>query len=137
MLTYTKQSTFPSIQTFETSCRLSTVDIDSKKILKLIQGLNSTKAHGHDGLSIRMLKLCGSSLIKPLSLLFNNCLRDGVFPNDWKKSNVIPMHKKRNKEVISNYRPVSLLPICCKIFKKLIFDCIYDFLDQNCLLNAN
>ena len=67
-------STLPSIQSFETSNRLSTVDIDSKKILKLIQGLNSYKAHGHDGISIRMLKLCGSSLIKPLSLLFNNCL---------------------------------------------------------------
>ena len=61
-------STLPSIQSFETSNRLSTVDIDSKKILKLIQGLNSYKAHGHDGISIRMLKLCGSSVIKPLSL---------------------------------------------------------------------
>ena len=137
MLTYTKQSTFPSIQTFETSRRLSTVDIDSKKILKLIQGLNSNKAHGHDGISIRMLKICGPSVIKPLSLLFNNCLRDGVFPNDWKKANVIPVHKKGNKQLVSNYRPVSLLPIYSKVFEKLIFDCIYDFLDQNCLLNAN
>ena len=79
-------STLPSIQSFETSNRLSTVDIDSKKILKLIQGLNSNKAHGHDGISIRMLKICGSTVIKALSLLFNNCLRDGVFPNDWKKA---------------------------------------------------
>ena len=65
-----------------------------RKLLKLIQVLNSTKAHGHDGISIRMLKLCGPSVIKSLSLLFNNCLRDGVFPNGWKKTNVIPVHKK-------------------------------------------
>ena len=130
-------STLPSIQTFEASNRLSTVDIVSKKILKLIQGLNSDKAHGHDGISIRMLKLCGPSVIKPLSLLFTNSLRDGVFPNDWKKANVIPVHKKGNKQLVSNYPPVSLLPICSKIFEKLIFDCIYDFLDQNRLLNAN
>ena len=54
-----------------------------------------------------------------------------------KKANVIPVHKKGNKQLVSNYRPVSLLPICSKIFEKLIFDCIYDFLDQNCLLKAN
>ena len=79
-------STLLSIQSFETSKRLSTIDIDSKKILNLIKGLNSNKAHGHDGISIRMLELCGPSIIKPLSLFFNNCLRDGVFPNDWEKS---------------------------------------------------
>ena len=101
-------STLPSIQSFETSNRPSTVDIDSKKILKLIQGLNSNKAHGHDGISIRMLKIYGPSVLKPLPL-FNNCLRDGVFPNDWgKKANVIPVHKKGNKQLVSNYRPVIL-----------------------------
>ena len=130
-------STLPSIQSFETSNRLSTVDIDSKKILKLIQSLNSNKAHGHDSISIRMLKICRPSVIKPLSLLFNNCLRDGVFPNDWKKADIIPLHKKGNKQLVSNYRPVSLLQICSKNFEKLIFDCIYDLLDQNCLVKAN
>ena len=99
-------SILPSIQSFETSNKLSTIDTDWKKILKLIQGLVSNKGHGHDGISIRILRLCGSSVINPLSLLFNNCLRDGVFPNDWKKENVIPVHKKENKQLVSNYRPV-------------------------------
>ena len=66
MSTYTKQCTLPSIQTFETSNRLSTVELDLKKIRKLIQALNSNKAHEHDGISIRMLKLCGPLVIKPL-----------------------------------------------------------------------
>ena len=81
-----------------------------------------------------MPKLCGPSVIKPLSLLFNNCLRDGAFPNNWKKANVIRVHKKGNKQLVSNYNPVSLLLICSKIFAKLIFDCIYDFLDRHCLV---
>ena len=84
-----------------------------------------------------MLRICGPSVIKPLTLLFNNCLRHGVSPNDWKKANVIQVDKKGNKQLVSNYRPVSLLPVFSKIFEKLIFDCIYDFLDQNCLLKAN
>ena len=61
-----KNSTLPSIQSFETSNRLSTVDIDSKKILKLIQGLNSNKGRGHDSIFIRMLKISAPSVIKPL-----------------------------------------------------------------------
>ena len=61
-------STLPSIQTFETSNRLCTVDIDTKKMLILIQSLNSKKAHGHDGIPIRMRKLCSSSIIKLPSL---------------------------------------------------------------------
>ena len=126
-------NTRPSIQIFETSNRLNPVDIDSKKIVKLIQalsyikahGCNYDKAHGCDGISIRMLNICGTSIIKPLSLLFGNCLR--VFTNNWKKQNVIPVHKKENKQKISNYCPVSLLPICYNIFEKLILHCIYDF----------
>ena len=85
-------------------------------------GLNCNKTHGHDCIFIRILKLCGLSIIKPFSLLFSNCLRDGVLPNDWKKANVIPVHKNGNKQLVSNYRSVSILPICFKIFEKLIFD---------------
>ena len=94
-------STLPSTQTFETSNRLSTIDNDSKKILKLTQGLNSNKAHELGSISIGMLKVCGPSVIKPLSLLFNNYLRDGIFPNDCKKVNFIPVLKKGNKQVIT------------------------------------
>ena len=77
------QTIAPSYQ-FRLLKLLSTVDIDLKKILKLIQSLNSNKTYGHDGISIRVLKLCGPSIIKPLFLLFSNCLRDGDFPNHWK-----------------------------------------------------
>ena len=66
----------------------------TKKILELIDGLNVNKAHGHDGLSIRMLKMCGISISKPLTKIFRNCLTTGYFPQTWKIGNVIPIHKK-------------------------------------------
>ena len=44
-----------------------------------------------------------------------------------KKTKLIPVHKKGHKQLVSNYRSVSLLPICSKISEKMIFDCIYDF----------
>ena len=72
--------------------------------------------------------------MKPLSIIFKNCLQTGTFPNNWRKSNVVPIHKRGDKQLLQNYRPVSLLPICSKIFEKIIFNPILDFLDENSLL---
>ena len=86
-------STLPLTFSFETK-RLSNVNIRPEKISKFIQTLDQNKAHGHDDISVRMIKICGSSIIKPLQLLFNNCLKQEVFPNIWKMANVLPVHKK-------------------------------------------
>ena len=52
------------------------------------------KAHGWDQLSIRMIKACGNSVSLPLKLIFKSMINEGVFPEDWKKSNVVQIHKK-------------------------------------------
>ena len=63
-------------------------------IEKVTQSLDSNKAHGHDMICIRMLKICDKSIIKPLLIIHKNCLEKGCFPNEWKKANVVPVHKK-------------------------------------------
>ena len=65
------KSTLLSSQSFENIYILSTVDIDSKKVLKLIQGLNANKAHGHDVIPIRMLNICKLSVINVVSWSFS------------------------------------------------------------------
>ena len=57
---------------------------------------------------------------KPLSIKFWNCLKAGYFPTAWKKANIVPVRKKENKQILDNYRPVSLSPICSKLFEKII-----------------
>ena len=61
---------------------------------KIIRALNINKAHADDDISIRMIKIGDSALMKPLSIIFNNSLKTGTFPCIWKKSNVMPVHKK-------------------------------------------
>ena len=82
-----------------------------------------------------MVKLCNLTITKPLSVIYKNCLQQGVFPDDWKKGNIIPVNKKDSNQIVDYYRPVSLLPICSKIFEKLIFDSIYDLINKNNLFN--
>ena len=61
----------------------------------------------------------------PLKIIFANCLRRGVFSGIWKCANVVPVHKKNEKNVTSNYCPISLLPIFGKILEKLMYDSLY------------
>ena len=84
-----------------------------------------------------MLKIFPELLAIPLHLIFNRCLAEGYFPLSWKKANVQPVHKKNSRQLKSNYRPISLLPICSKIFEKVLFDQIYTFLNSNNLISNN
>ena len=99
--------------------------------------LDVNKAHGHDVISIRMIKLCGKSIIPAISLIYKNCINSGIFSNIWKKSNVVPVYKKGDKQVVGNYRPVLLLPIFGKILERLVFSSLFEFLHENNLLNEN
>ena len=79
-----------------------------------------------------MLKICDSATAEPHSILFNNCMNQSIS----KRLNC-SIHKKGDKQIISNYRPVSLLPICGKIFKWLIFYSLYEYVDENKLLSMH
>ena len=116
---------------------LSNVKITGEKILKIIRSSDPKKAHGWDDISINMIKLCDVATVNPLYLIYQKCLDTGRFPVSWKKGNVLPIHKKENRQLKKNYRPISLLPICGKIFEKLIFDAIYEYLCENQLLTPS
>ena len=111
--------------------------VSSEKILSIIRSINQIKAHGWDNISVRKIKLCDTVLLFPLKLTSENCLRQGVFPEQWKKANVVPVHKEDEKNLKENYRPISLLTIFGKIFEKLIFGTFYQHLESNSLLNPN
>ena len=68
-----------------------------------------------------MIKLCGDSFIYPSKCIFEEALQEGKYSDCWKKANVVPVHKKRSKTLIKNYRPINLPPILGKIFERLIY----------------
>ena len=88
-------SILPVNQMFLTQSRLNYIDFNEDEILKITKALNIHKAHGHDDISIRMIKICDRSLLKPLILLFENSTKTFCYPNIWKRSNIIPVHKKK------------------------------------------
>ena len=77
-----------------------------------------------------MTKACGNSISLPLKLIFKSMINEGVFPEDWKNSNVVPIHEKESKNLIKNYRPISLLSILSKIFERLVFNALFNIIVQ-------
>ena len=99
---------------------MESILINNDAILQIIRGLNPGKASGPDGISSRMLIISDQSVVLPLKIIFTNAIANGLYPDIWKLANVTPIHKKSDKQDIKNYRPTSLLPICSKVFEKII-----------------
>ena len=113
----------------KTDKRLNTINFNGDDIISIIKSLDSKKAHGAD-ISICMIKLCGDSIIIPLTLIFEDQLK-GIFPDKWKLANVIPAYKKESKNIVNNYRPISLLPIYEKVFERLLFNSLFFHFYEN------
>ena len=105
--------------------------LNHNDISSIIKNLDSNKAHGCDNISIKMIQICGESIALPLKLLFETALKEKKFPDIWKLANVVPVHKKEEKNLLKNCRPISLLPIFSKIFERVIFNSLFNHFISN------
>ena len=120
--------------TFFTNKRIDYVTIENEEIISLVRKI---KATGSDGISGKMLLLCDDSVCIPLQIIYRNILSTSIYPDIWKLANVTPIFKKGDKQLITNYRPIPLLPICGKILEKLIFNQLHTYLHTNNLITKN
>ena len=95
------------------------ISIQCDEITSLFRNLNPHKATGSDEISGQMLLSCDNSVVLPLKIIFENILATSTDPYMWKLANVTPIFKPGDKQSIKNYRPISLHPICGKMFEKL------------------
>ena len=88
----------PFAFTVHTESLLESFYFSAEHIGDIIKKLDPNKAHGHDTINILMLKKYGDSTWKPLKIIFKNCLKEIIFPDEWNKANVVPAHKKNYKQ---------------------------------------
>ena len=110
---------------------LSTIIITKELIAKKLQNLKPDKAAGPDNIFPRILIECQYELLTPLYLLFKESLKTGKIPQQWKDATVVAIFKKGSKRLASNYRPISLTCIICKILESIIRDQMLEFFMQN------
>ena len=97
-------------------------DFNCTRVKQLFDNINVNKAPGPDGIHGRVLKNCSDILCRPLSIIFKLIYNTGILPAEWKSANIVPIHKKRDKDLISNYRPISLTCLTSKIMEHIIQD---------------
>ena len=90
---------------------------------EVIEGLPSNEATAGE-IPIKYLKKVGFSF-EYLTSCINEAISSGKFPDSLKLSNILPVHKRKDPTDKGNYRPVSILPILSKVFKKIMFGQFY------------
>ena len=104
-------------------------------VFRKLKGLHSDKSPGPDEVHPMLLKECAEILAEPLSMIFQQSFQSGSLPADWKTANVVPIFKKGKKGDVSNYRPVSLTSVPCKVMESLLKDDLTKHLESTSMLS--
>ena len=117
-------------------CDLS---ISAEDVRVLLSKLDVSKSMGPDEIHPKILKFLSSneSFIFAITKLFNKCIKDENIPSIWKTAIVVPIHKKGPMNLPSNYRPVSLTCILCKVYEKFIRTHILNFIKDKIISNQH
>ena len=107
--------------------------VDNCEVQNIILALKDSSA-GWDNISSKIMKRCNNLIILQLTHLFNLSLQQGVFPDQLKIAKVVPLFKGGDSMLISNYRPVSILPLFSKVLEKIVYSRVIEFVNQNEIL---
>ncbi len=114
---------------------IANLNITTNGVEKLLTKLVTSKAPGPDNIPNTLLKELSAELAPVLTSLFNQSLHSGQLPDDWKNANVSPVFKKDDKHTASNYRPVSLTCVCCKLMEHIVVSHLLDHMDLYSILS--
>ena len=108
--------------------------ISENDVMKVISKLKTSHGFGYDGITSFFIKIALPLISGSLCDLFNFSLFSGIFPTEWKIACVAPIYKSGARDDCSNYRPISVLPVLSRTFEKLIYNQLYQYLDNNWLI---
>ena len=95
-------------------------EISVEYVHHALKTVKSSKATGIDNINARLLKDAADIVATPLAYIMNHSLKTGIVPTAWKKARVAPIYKSDNPISPNNYRPISVLPVCMKIFERAV-----------------
>ena len=110
---------------------LDSICVRAEEISYILSNLSTEKATGPDEISARMLKECSNEIAPSLTALFNKSLTLKKVPQEWKEANVVPVPKKGDVDLISNYRPIFLLSQVSKLLEQIVHVHVSEFVESS------
>ncbi|MGB1899487.1 MAG: reverse transcriptase family protein, partial [Candidatus Kariarchaeum pelagius] len=136
-INYTGNQNFTTYLNKTINAEFSFSHVTPNQIEKVVNNLNNKHSSGADGISTIILKKILKPILPALTLIVNQTLSTGIFPDKLKVAKIIPLYKKGDKSIISNYRPISLLPSISKVFERIIYNQLYEYFTNNDLFYKN
>ena len=99
------------------------------EVERLIKSLPNKTSYGHDKISNILLKSLNTAISYPLVIIFNQSIHQGIFPEQMKLAEVVPLYKGKEHDIVINYRPISLLMTISKVLEKLVYQRLQSFLE--------
>ena len=128
-------SHFQDYLTNHTDCHFAFHLINNNDTLRIIKKIKVSKSKRHDGVSSELLKLINYYISNCITLIINQSLTSCIYPDSLKVAKVTSIHKKDDKKIISNYRPISVLPAISIVFENVIFDQLSEYFVTNNLFS--
>ncbi|KAJ4448236.1 hypothetical protein ANN_10250 [Periplaneta americana] len=115
------------------------VDFSQQEIRRIIEKMDPNKSPGDDGITSKVLLQVAKILPRYVTAIYNNCLRQAYFPEQWKKARLLPIIKpgKDASIEVTKFRPISLLNTSGKVLEKLLIDRIMHHIQTKNLMNGN
>ena len=110
-------------------------NVPVENVLMTLRRLKVSKSSGIDKIPAKMLRIAADIIAPSLTYIFNLSLSTGEFVDDWKIARVTSIHKDGSRQIVGNYRPISVLPLISKIFEKEIFQQLYKHMNENNLMS--
>ena len=114
------------------SLKPPTVDTVYKLMLRKID----EKSAGLDNIPNKLLKIAADVIAPSLTAIFTASINTAIFPQEWKESRVSPVYKSGARNDPSNYRPISVSPVIAKIFENILYEQLYEYLNNYNLLTT-
>jgi hypothetical protein len=111
--------------------KMKDIRITEGGVLKLLQGLNISKARDPDEIIPKILKELSNELTPIMTHFFQQTMDKSTLPEDWTTANVCPLYKKADRSIPANYRPVSLTCILCKLAEHIVCSNIMSHLEEH------
>ena len=123
------------IPTVQSAFRLQPVT--ENIVYNIMTKMSPNKATGLDEIPSKLLIDAAPAIVQSVTKIINQSIKTSIFPSQWKFAKVTPIHKSKEKDLLNNYRPISVISAVAKVFERVVYNQLYKYLDENNLLHLN